>query len=377
MEHEYRTWIEIDTDAIGKNIRAIKTQIGDGVKFCAVVKSNAYGHYLHRFAKSVLEAGVDMLAVDSFIEARALREDGITAPILVLGYTLPRYYEGAAKLDIALTISSLDQLEDVRGRGVHGLRVHIKFDTGMHRQGFQEKELTLALPVVKELIGDGSINIMGAYSHLAAAKSRAHSEFAQMQRTRFEEMIALMQDAGVSVGIRHLAASGGTLMYPEMHYDMVRIGMACYGHYPSNEVREIKSGDVALIPVLSWRSLVSEVKQAEKGEKVGYDGTHLLERDSILAVIPVGYWHGFDRGLGDKAEVLVRGKRARVIGRVSMDMVVVDVTDAGEVHTGDIVTLIGKDKDEEITPEGLAEHIGTTAYEILTRINPLIERIYG
>lgn len=354
----------------------MRSLLAPRIKFCAVVKSNAYGHYLHRFAKEALTAGVDMLAVDSFVEAKAIRTEGIMLPVFVLGFTLPAHYIDATSQGVALTISSLDQLEAVEASGVKYLHVHIKLDTGMHRQGFQKENLTKSIPLMLELIKNNTMHIVGTYSHLAAAKSREHSELSLVQKTRFDEMVNILRAEGIEPGIVHLAASGGALMYSEMHYDMVRIGMANYGHWPSSDVREINEKNISLSPALSWRSVVGEVKSVKSGERVGYDGTHVLMRDSVLAVVPVGYWHGLDRGLGDRADVLVCGSRARVVGRVSMDMIVIDVTDIRDVKAGDTVTIIGRDGREEVSAEELANHIDTTAYEILTRINPLIERIY-
>lgn len=373
MEKEYRTWIEVDRRAIENNVSVMRSILTPGVKFCAVVKSNAYGHNIHDFAKEIIRAGADLLAVDSFAEARALREGGIVEPIFVLGYTLPAYFKEAANIDVALTVSSLAQLGTITD--VNGLKVFIKLDTGMHRQGFQKEDLESAVARLVKLVENEAIKIIGTYSHLAAAKSRAHAEFAMMQKERFDEMLAVMRAQDINPGIESLAASGGVMMYPEMHYDMVRIGMACYGHFPSSEIEQTKKEELNLIPALSWKSVVSEVKKVSAGERVGYDGTHVLDRDSMLAVVPVGYWHGYDRGLGGKADVIVRDTRAKVIGRVSMDMLVIDVTDV-DVKAGDVVTLIGFDIEEEVTAEELAGHVDTTAYEILTRLNPLIKRIY-
>lgn len=186
-----------------------------------------------------------------------------------------------------------------------------------------------------------------------------------------------LKEAGYGDCIYHASATGGALLFPEAHFDMVRVGMGLYGYRPSEEskkTKNIKHKTIKLKQVLTWKSVIAEVKKIPKGARVGYDGTERVARDTVMAVIPIGYWHGYDRGLSGKGIMLVRGKRAKVLGRISMDMTVIDITDIPKVRVGDEAVLIGMQGKESILADELAAKINTTAYEFLTRINPLIKR---
>ncbi len=326
----------------------------------AMIKSNAYGHGLVLVAKLLSKKyrGV-WFGVDSITEAVRLRDEGIKNSILVLGYTLPRRLSEAAQKDIAITISHFEGLGELV-RLKKRPRFHLKFDTGMHRQGFQERDIQKLIRELKHF----RLNPDGIYSHFSTASNRAFSE---KQIRTFGDMIREVKRAGISPGILHMNKTEGIVGYPKSVFDMVRLGIGFYGYYPAKGVR--------LKPVLIWKTIVSEVKCVEKGESVSYDRTERLKRDSKIAILPIGYWHGFDRGLSSKGEVLIRGKRARVLGRVTMDMTMVDVTDIPSVRIRDEVVLIGKQGESRITADDVAEKINTTSYEILTRINPLIRKI--
>jgi len=339
------------------------------------VKSNAYGHNLLEYAKELEMLGIDWLGVDSITEGLALRKAGIKKPILVLGYTLPTMLREARAKNIAVTISNFEILEEVLKlpKSKTPLHIHIKVDTGMHRQGFQLGDLTGLLSQLGS--STSKLSVEGLYTHFAEAKNPRSGDNTRRQIGEFEIWIKAFHDAGFAPLI-HAGATGGALLYPRAHYDMVRVGIGLYGIWPSREARQALTNTTTLRPVLSWRAVVSEVKQVRKGERVGYDFTDLLTKDSVLAIIPIGYWHGFPRALSSKGRVLIHGKTARVVGRVSMDMIVVDVTDIPKVHSGDIATLVGRDKKEEIHAEELAQFSATTPYEILTRLNPLMKKIY-
>jgi len=372
-----RTWIEIDKKAIAHNYRFFRKFIGHKVRLMGVVKSNAYGHNLIEFSREMEKLGADWLGVDSITEGLALRREKIKKPILVLGHTLPELYGEALKHDLSITISSLPQLRkalSISSPSKKKLKVHIKVDTGMHRQGFQLIEK-------KELIGllrrsASTLIIEGLYTHLAEAKNPRSGDNTRRQLKEFGEWITLFKTAGMNP-ILHAAATGGTLLYPRAHFDMVRIGIGSYGLWPSEDAERFLAPKISLKPVLAWRSRVGEVKEVKKGERVGYDLTEMLTRNSMLAVIPVGYWHGFPRLLSSRGRVLIHGKSARVVGRVSMDMIVVDVTDIPKVKMGDIVTLIGKDGREVITAGEIAKFAATTHYEIVTRLNPIMKKYYN
>jgi alanine racemase len=370
-----RTWIEIDNANIAHNYRAFRKLIGKRTKLLGVVKSNAYGHDLIEFGKELARLGVDCLGVDSLVEGTALRKAGVKTPILVLGYTLPALFGEARKNNIAVTISNFDMLREALRlpKGRAPLRVHIKADTGMHRQGFQLHELSAFL--AQREGSTSHLIVEGLYTHFAEAKNPRSGDHTRRQIKEFAQWIKAFHAADVKP-MTHASATGGALLYPTAHYDMVRIGIGLYGLWPSGEAERALSPQLTLKPVLSWRAVVSEVKEVKKGERVGYDFTEMLTRESKLAVIPIGYWHGFPRLLSSKGRVLIHGKPARVVGRVSMDMIVVDVTDIPKVAPGDRATLIGKDGKEEIKVSELAQFGATTHYEIIARLNPLMKRFY-
>jgi alanine racemase len=370
-----RTWIEIDRASIAHNYRVFRKLIGKRTKLLGVVKSNAYGHDLIEFSKELARLGVDCLGVDSLVEGVALRKAGIKTSILVLGHTLPVLFGDARKNNIAVTLSNFDMLHEALRlpKGRVSLRVHIKVDTGMHRQGFQLHELSALLAQCES--STSQLIVEGLYTHFAEAKNPRSGDHTRRQIKEFTQWIKAFHAAGLKP-MTHASATGGALLYPAAHFDMVRIGIGMYGLWPSSEAERALSPKLALKPVLSWRAVVSEVKSAKKGDRVGYDLTEMLTRDTTLAVIPVGYWHGFPRLLSSKGRVLIHGKTARVVGRVSMDMIVVDVTDIPKVAPGDRATLIGKDGKEEIKASELAQFGATTHYEIITRLNPLMKRFY-
>jgi alanine racemase len=372
-----RTWIVIDKRAIAHNYRMFRKLIAPKTKFLSVVKSNAYGHNLLEFAPEMERLGVDWLGVDSPVEAHAARAVGARIPILVLGYTLPTFFDEAVKGGISITISSFVQLAAVvkRTPGKKPLKIHIKVDTGMHRQGFQLHEAAQLLAILEKKVQSKAFIIEGLYTHFAEAKNPRVGDSTRRQIAEFKEWINKFHASGFSP-IIHAAATGGMMLYPEAHFDMVRIGIGCYGLWPSSEAEQFLNRTITLRPVLSWKAIVSEVKEVKAGERVGYDFTERLTRDTTLAVIPVGYWHGIPRLCSSKGRVLIHGKTARIVGRVSMDMIVVDVTDIPKVCAGDTVTLIGVDGKAEIKAGEIAAFAGTTHYEIITRLNPLIKKFY-
>jgi alanine racemase len=341
-----------------------------------VVKSNAYGHGLIQTAQLLEREEIDVIGVDSISEAIALRQARVRAPVLVLGYTLPERYEEARSKGIAITMSTFAALEHAAAlrTGRKTLRVHIKLDTGMHRQGFQKEERPALLERLCRDDLAGKVTVEGIYTHFAEAKNPLSRSFTHAQMGEFRSWIDAFHDAGFSP-IAHASATGGALIVQHAGGGMVRVGIGLYGVWPSRETERILGKEVRLAPALTWRAVVSEVKSVRRGEKIGYDLTETLQRDTRIAIIPIGYWHGFPRLLSSKGRVLIRGRSARVLGRVSMDMITVDVTDIPGVHEGDIVTLIGKDGTSEIPVREMAELSLSTPYELLTRLNPLMARV--
>lgn len=370
---QLRTWIEIDRDHLRYNYHMFRDLLPDSCLLAAVSKSNAYGHSLVDYSLEMSRLGVDCLMVDSIIEAIKLRQAGLTKPILVLGYTLPGMFRLATEYQVSLTISSFDSLTALSAANLSQLKIHLKFDTGMCRQGFFAEDTAQVLDFLASELPQ--ITIEGVFTHLAAAKNPAFPEDTKQQLAKFAIITDEFKKRGLKV-IRHAAASAGALLYPEAHLDMVRIGIGLYGLWPSAPVESALSDALSLRPALTWKTIISEIKSVPAGSRVGYDFTERLDRDSVIGVLPVGYWHGYDRSLSSIGHVLVNGQTARVLGRVSMDMIVVDLTRVSHSSVGDEVVLLGNQGSRTVSADHLARLAETSAYEIVTRLNPLIKRFY-
>lgn len=366
-----RTWIEISRSALGKNIALFKKIIGPQVKLWAVVKSNAYGHGLYVFSKLADELGAHGFCVDSCVEGLRLRKEGIQKPILVLGATLPAYFDEARKQNITLTISNFEALQALL-KEKNPPQFHVKIDTGMHRQGFYLEDIPKVIKKIKSA-KHGSHSLAGIYTHFSSVKDINYPTYTEMQFATFEKARALFKKAGYKNLIAHAANTAATLVNKKYHLNAVRVGIGIYGLWPSKEL-EIQLPNIKLTPVLSWRTFLAELKKLKTGDYVGYDLAERLHRKTNAAVLPVGYWHGLPRAYSRVGDVLVNGKRARVLGRVSMDMTSVDVT-GNNIQVGDTVTLIGKDGRMMISAFEVAQKADTVHYELLTRLNPLMERI--
>ncbi len=367
-----RTWLEINYRAITNNIRTLRTLITGETMLMAVVKSNAYGHGIVASARAAILGGATWLGVDEISEALVLRKEGIKVPILVLGYTLPEWYKTAAVKNISLTVSSLDVLQDISDMSfTKPLKIHIKFDTGLHRQGIMESHIQQSIRIISRASFPAVIE--GMYTHFATMEDPLREDYSRMQRDTFKRIITLFALKKITP-ITHAGASSALLFSKEFHFDMVRVGIATYGLWPSREIKRWAK-DTALVPALTWKTIVGEVKLVQKGARVGYDLTHELSRNSRLAIIPVGYWHGLPRALSNTGSVLIGGKKVPIVGRVSMDMTIVDVTDSPRVTIGSEVVIIGNQGAESITADEVAQKASTINYELVTRINPLIPRI--
>lgn len=367
-----RTWVEVNTKAIEHNARVLKHLLSNEVVMMAVVKSNAYGHGMVASAKSALKGGATWLAVDEMTEALELRKAGFKVPILVLGYTLPDFYRVASQKKISLTISSLDSLAILSKMKLKkALKIHLKFDTGLHRQGISESQVQQALRIL--LAKNFPALLEGAYTHFAVMEDPLRESYSKAQAEKFRNIVSMLQAKGFTP-ITHAGASSGILFSKKFHFDMSRAGIALYGLWPSPEI-EKWAKETKLMRALSWKTIVTEVKLVPKGSKIGYDLTFEASRDMRLAIMPVGYWHGLPRSLSNKGEVLVGGKRVPIVGRISMDMTILDVTSVPSVRQGDEVVIIGTQDKEVMTAEELAKFADTINYELVTRINPLIPRI--
>lgn len=373
-----RTWIEIDKTSIKKNYRTFRKLTKRDCLLLSVVKSNAYGHDLIEFSKEMDKLGTDWLGVDSVTEALALRDAGVTKPILILGYTLPERFAEASEKNISLTISSKENLSNLlkffqKNKNSNPARIHLKIDTGMHRQGFFLAHLSQMIKILKNR-SDRMI-IEGIYTHFAAAKNPSSSKDTRDQIQEFKEAIGIIRRAGFNP-IRHAAATSGTIVFPEAHFDMVRIGIGLYGHWPSEETKAVFEQSIKLHPAITWKTIIGEIKNLPKGSRLGYDFTETLKKDSKIAICPIGYWHGYPRNLSSIGKVLINGQKAKIIGRISMDMIIIDVSDIKTPKIGQEVVLLGENKKEMISADEIAHLANTTSYEIITRLNPLMRRFY-
>lgn len=370
-----RTWIEVDRKAIKHNFGVFKKLISRKTKLMAVVKSNAYGHGLADFSKEMEKLGADFLGVDSMTEARALRREGIRLPILVLGYTMPELFHEAAENNISLTVSSFDTVRYIvlQQQFKKPLKIHIKVDTGMHRQGFllrQQKALI-------EKIQDSKSNIVveGLFTHFATAKNPAFPKDTAAQIMEFRQWIAAFRRAGLRP-IVHAAATAGATLFPESHFDMVRVGIGLYGLWPAKEVKEYLKDRIVLKPALTWKSFITEIKKLPKESRIGYDLTEALAKNSTVAIVPIGYWHGYPRALSSIGRVLVNGQECKILGRVSMDMLTIDVSGVRGTRVGDEVIILDSSETSPASAESIAFLSDSSWYEVITRLNPLIKRVY-
>jgi len=359
------TWVRIDLDAIRDNVRTLRSIAG--VPVMAVLKADAYGHGAVRAARAALAGGAVALAVATLGEARTLREAGIGAPILALGYTPPWQVAQAARLGVAITVFDYDAARASAAVAETGVPVpvHVEVDTGMARTGLSVDELG---PFLRSLAGLPGVRVEGLYTHFADADAPDPGA-AEAQLRRFCGALDAVTRAGLRPPIVHAANSAALLRLPGARFDMVRPGIACYGLAPSPWV----TLPAALRPALSFHSEVAQVRDLPPGTPVSYGGTFVTRRHSRIATIPVGYADGMRRAPPWR-EVLVRGRRAPVVGRICMDYAMIDVTDHAEVRRGDLVTLIGAQGDACITVAEVASWLGTISYDVVATILPRVPR---
>ena len=369
-----RVRADIDLDAVLYNMESMHKKLKPGTKIAAVVKADAYGHGAVEIS-SVLE-NLPYLwgyAVATSNEAMQLVEAGRKKPIIILGLSFPEQFEEIVENDLrpaVCTYETAQALSDIAAEKNKVCRIHIKVDTGMSRIGFQvTPESADTVARISKL---PNIMIEGIFTHFARAdessKAPAYEQFKQ-----FEKMIAMVEEKGVQIPLKHCSNSAGIVEIPECNMDMVRAGITLYGLWPSEEVDKTK---ISLKPVMSLRSRVAYVKELLPGRQISYGGTFTVKKKMTVATVPVGYGDGYARGLSNKGWVLIKGQKAPICGRVCMDQCMVDVTDIPEVKIGDTVTLLGKDADEEITMEQLGELSGRFNYEFACLITPRVPRIY-
>lgn len=374
----HRTWVEIDERALTHNIMALKGMLSDGATFCAVVKANAYGHGMVEVARIASRCGVKAFAVDNVDEALVLRAMLPTALIIVLGFTMKDRYADALKNNIHLTVYSSEQIVALEFAAIEHAEtafVHLKIETGTSRQGILPAQLYDLLDVVG---ASAHVALVGVSTHFANIEDTMDNSYANRQFSLFQECLGAITSAGFQPEWTHCSNSAGTILYPDTHGTLVRIGIAMYGIWPSDLVEKtVRQHNVLLDlePVLSWKTRVAQVKSLPAGTPISYGLTETLRKASRIAVLPVGYSDGFDRGLSSLADVLIGGIRCKVLGRVCMNMIMVDVSAVPQVEPEQEVVLIGRSGRFLINADELAKHALTISWEILARINQNLPRI--
>lgn len=373
MEVNQIKWAEVNLDHLVYNLKEIRKYAGAHTKIAAVIKANGYGHGALEIAGTLLENGADLLAVSSINEAVEIRKKYQKAQTLVLGYTPTENIEEAIRYGVIQTIYSFDQAvkysEEAERIGM-GISVHIKIDTGMNRIGFKiDKQSVNEIKRIHEL---PNIKVNGVFSHLAVADEEDKS-FSWIQYNRFKIFSKWLEEAGIKIPIKHIANSAAIIDLPEMNLDMVRPGIILYGLYPSDKVQCKK---LDLKPVMSLKTRISHIKILSEDGGISYGLKYSGKKGDKIATIPIGYADGYTRLLSNKGEVLIKGKRAPIVGIICMDQCMIDVSEIGDVKAGDEVTLFGSDGRNVLPVEELAEKMGTINYEIVCMVGRRIPRFY-
>lgn len=377
MDYLKRTWADISLDNLNYNYTQLRAKLPKTCRFLGVVKADAYGHGAVPVSRHLNELGAEYLAVSNIEEALQLRRGGIRGPVLILGYTPPFYAQDLAGMNLRQEVHSLEYAqklnERLAGTG-RRLRIHLKLDTGMSRLGFFAYDDEKTLDELKQVAQLEHLLIEGVFMHFPVADSTAPDDvaFTRLQFERFMQMLSAMKGCGIEPEIRHCCNSGASILYPEYALDMVRPGIATYGVLPSPDV----AGKISLRPVMSLRTTIFQLRDYEPGICVSYGRTYTTVGHQRIAVIGIGYADGLSRSFSGNISFLLHGKRVPQIGRICMDMCMVDVTDVPEAKVGDVVTVFGEDGGESISVDDLANQLGTISYEVLCGINKRIPRIY-
>jgi len=362
----------IDLDALRWNFRQIREKVGPKVKILSMVKANAYGHGAAAVARTLAAEGAHAFGVATLEEGIELRHAGIRQPIIVLAGVYLEQLDLFLQYDLIPVLHEVETLrvleKSVAARGLT-LPIHLEIDTGMGRIGFLDSRIDDWLPELSKL---NALKLEGVFSHFADGET-ASEAYTENQLKSFRIVTERLRHAAFVPSLIHMAKSGAIITVPDSHLAMVRPGLILYGIYPAPDMAK----EIHLKPVLSWKSRILQLKRLPRGSSVGYGRTFTTQKDSLIATLPVGYADGYHRLFSNRASVLVRGERAPVVGRVSMDLTTVDVTDIAGVQQGDEVVLLGRQGDNEISADEMAGWSNTISYEILTSISARVPRIHS
>ena len=367
-----RTWTEIDLSNLEHNYRALRAMLPQGCRFLGVVKADAYGHGAVQVARRLETLGAEYLAVACLDEALELRQARITTPILILGYTPTEWAEALLDNGITQTVYDVEMaraLSDAAAAAGKTLKIHVKADTGMSRLGWLcgGADQSAAADAIARVCALPGLEAEGIYTHFANADG--DEDYTMLQFTRFLDLLEALKERGITFAIRHCAASAAALKFPCTHLDMVRPGIALYGHYPDPSCEGLDGP--GLRPVMTLKTRVASVKTVPAGTPVSYGCTHVLDRETKLAALTIGYADGLPRLCSDRLEVLIGGQRAPIVGRICMDMCMADVTGL-DVAPGDEVEVFG----EHLPIEDVAALAATIQYELLCAVSPRVHRAY-
>ncbi len=364
------TVAEIDLGALAFNYRQIKKRTPKGTGILAVVKADAYGHGALPISLKLQRLGVDYLGVALSEEGIVLREGGIRAPILILGGIFPNEEDAVVRYHLTPVVFETDpllRLSKVASKRGRTVKVHLKVDTGLGRLGVPFDQFPIFLKAVKRI---PKIEIEGILSHFSMTD--CEEDYSAFQWEKFQQALAIAQQEGVKCRYVHMSNSANLTLFPQYSGSMVRPGIMLYGAYPSAQIGKL----VNLKPVLTWKTRIHFIKKVPAGARISYGGTYVTQRESLIATLPVGYADGYNTRLSNRGEVIIRGKRAPVVGRVCMDLIMVDVTDIPGVSKGDEVILIGQQAKEKVTVDEMARKIDSIPYEILCLIGKRVPRVY-
>lgn len=366
-------WAEVDLRAVAHNMKEIRRVVKPETKMMAVVKANGYGHGAEKIARTALNHGAAYLGVATLGEGVKLRKQGIKAPILILGYTPQEQAGEILDHHITQTVFAWEMAQALSlkaGERGEKARVHIKIDTGMGRIGFLPQKETVQ--IIRRIARLEGLTVEGIFTHFAVA-DEMDKTFTRQQFQKFTRLISHLEEAGVSIPIKHAANSAAIIDLPETHLDMVRAGIILYGLYPSQEVDRER---IRLMPAMEVKAKVSFAKTAESGTSISYGRRYIAEKERVIASLPLGYADGYSRSLSNQGQVLLGGKRVPIVGTICMDQLMVDASLVPDVKIGDEVVIIGRQGAEHIPVEEIAGRLKTINYEIVCMLSERVPRIY-
>lgn len=364
------TWIEISKQNLIHNIKEFKKIIGKDVLLAPAIKGNAYGHGLEICAEIFSENGANWLSVFSLEDLVRIRKINTEIPVLLLGYVELDELEKAVALNpkfVVWNIETLETLGKIAEKQKKEICVHLKLETGNNRYGIYPKDIDKYVKIFKKI---PQLKLEGALSHFANIEDTTDHSYAEMQLQNFINFINLIENKGFKILIKHFSNSAATILWKKANFNLVRTGISNYGLWPSQEVFKL----INLKSVMTWKTIISQIKEIPANEYIGYGCSYKTTRKTKMAVLPVGYYDGYDRKLSNKGYVLIKGKRAKILGRICMNVTMVDVTDIKDVKLEETVVLLGKQGNDEISAEEIADLTSTINYEVTTRINERIER---